>query len=123
MPARILPKAEGRARRFALQLHVCYREANSPTWLEAETYNISRTGVLFSCSRPLRLETPAELRLQLAVGKEDAHRVEVLCRGTVVRVEQGRGSAAPTALAVAIGRARIVRGYRFPGSAAKSAPR
>jgi hypothetical protein len=123
MPTRILPKAAGRARRFALQLRVCYREANSPTWFEAETYNISRTGVLFGCSRPLRLETPAELRLQLAVGRGDEHPVEAFCKGTVVRVEQGRGLAAPTALAVAIGRARIVRGYVFPGSLAQCAPR
>jgi hypothetical protein len=123
MHVKTLPKAADRARRFALQFRLYYREPDSLDWIEAKTYNISRTGVLFSCSCPLSLDTPVELRLQLAVGKGDEHPVEVLCRGTVVRIEQGRGLAAPTALAVAIGRARIVRGYVFPGSLAQCAPR
>jgi hypothetical protein len=121
MLAKISPRAAGRARRFALQFRLYYREANSPQWFEAKTYNISRTGVLFNCSSPLRVDTPVELRLQLAGVKGDEHPVEVRCRGTVVRVEQGRGLASPTALAVAIGRARIVRKYAFPESLAQLA--
>ena len=116
MPAKILPKTPIRAKRFPLHLRVYYREPNGPIWFEGTTQNVSYTGMLFWGPCPLQLETPVELRLKLAVGIREDHPAEVLCRGTVVRVEQSRGLAAPAALTVAIERARIIRRHSFPGS-------
>jgi len=121
MPARILPKAPTRARRFPLHFRVYYRETNSPIWFEGRTENISHTGMLFRCSCPLRLEIVVELRLKLAVGIGDDYPAEVFCKGTVVRVERGRVLPAPTALAVAIQRYRIVRSQSPPGGLARCA--
>jgi len=111
MPTKTLTKAVGRARRFALHLRVYYRELNGQGWFEGRTENISRTGMLFICTAPLRVDTVVELKLELAAGvvKED-HPAEVLCKGTVVRVEQIGGLEPPTALAVAIHPYRITRG-------------
>ena len=111
MPTKTLSKTVGRARRFALHLRVYYRELNGQEWLEGRTENISRTGMLFTCAAPFGVDTVVELKIQLAagVGKED-HPAEVLCKGTVVRVEQMGGVDAPTALAVEIHPYRITRG-------------
>jgi len=110
MLTKTLQQTVGRARRFALHLRVYYRELNGTEWFEGWTENISCTGMLFTCLVPLRVDTVVELKLQLAagVGKVD-HAAEVLCKGTVVRVEQMRGLDAPTALAVAIHPYRIRR--------------
>jgi len=110
MPTRTLPKTLGRARRFALHLRVYYRELNGEGWFEGRTENISRTGMLFSCAAPIRVDTIVELKLQLAaaVAKGD-HPAEVLCKGKVVRIEQMGGLDARTALAVAIQPYRITR--------------
>lgn len=111
MPAKTLLQSVGRARRFGLHLRVYYRELNGQEWFEGWTENISRTGMLFVCTAPFRVDAVVELRLLLAagVGKED-HPAEVLCKGTVVRVEQMGGLNALTAMAVAIHPYRITRG-------------
>lgn len=101
----------GRARRFVLHLPVYYRELNGPEWYEGWTENVSYTGMLFRCTVPFRVDTVVELKLQLAAGGGwNDHPAEVLCKGTVVRVEQLGGLYAPTALAVAIHPYRITRG-------------
>jgi hypothetical protein len=111
MPTKTLSQAVGRARRFTLHLRVMYREVGVQEWLEGWTENISRTGMLFRCDAPLPVDTVVELKLQLspASGKED-HAAEVLCRGTVVRVEQVGGLDTSTVLAVSIHPYRIKRG-------------
>ena len=102
------PNSE-RARRFALHLPVYFRQANSSTWLEGVTENISYTGVLFRSSYSLVPETVVELRLQLAVGTQQRRPAEIRCKGAVVRVEERSNLEAPTAVAVAIKDYRIVR--------------
>ena len=111
MPTKTLLQSVGRARRFALHLRVYYRELNGREWFEGWTENISRTGMLFTCTTSFSVDTLVELRLQLAAGggKEDPP-AEVLCKGTVMRVERLGGWDAPTALAVAIHPYRITRG-------------
>jgi len=111
MPTKTLHQTVGRARRFGLHLPVYYRELNGPEWLEGWTENVSCTGMLFRCPVPYRVDTILELKLLLAAGgAKDNHPAEVLCKGTVVRVEQLGGLYAPTALAVAIHPYRITRG-------------
>lgn len=111
MPTKTLQQTVGRARRFALHLRVYYRELNGAEWFEGWTENISRTGMFFRCTTPFRVDTVVELKLQLAAGAgKNDHPAEVLCKGTVVRVEEMGGLCAPTALAVAIHPYRITRG-------------
>jgi len=99
-----------RARRFALQLPVYFRQPQSPMWMEGMTENISYTGVLFRSTHPLVPKTTLELRVQLAVGANLDPPPEIRCRGAVVRVEQGNGSQGKIAMAVSISDYRIVRG-------------
>jgi len=111
MPTKTLQQIVGRARRFGLHLRVYYRELNGQEWYEGWTENISCTGMLFRCMAPFRVDSVVELKLQLSagVGKDD-HPAEVLCKATVVRVEQLGGLYAPIALAVSIHPYRITRG-------------
>jgi hypothetical protein len=108
MGSKTLHQNAERARRFALYLPVHFRQPHSPKWLEGTTENISYTGVLFRSSYPLPLETPLELRLEVAVGSKRNHGAEIHCKGAVVRVEQRMVPEAPVALAVAIRDYRIV---------------
>ncbi len=111
MPTKTLVQTVGRARRFTLHLRVLYRELGGQEWFEAWTENISRTGMLFRCDSPLPVDTIVELKLQLSPrGGNEEHPAEVLCKGTVVRVEQVGGLDASTALAVSIHPYRITRG-------------
>jgi hypothetical protein len=121
MRAKILSRTPVRAKRYPVHLPIYYREPNSPIWYEGRTENVSHTRIQFLGSSPLRLESAVELRLKLDVGIRENHPAEVLCRGTVVRVEQSRQLAAPTALTVAIERARIVRRCASPESVAQCA--
>jgi hypothetical protein len=109
MGTKTSPQYVERARRFALDLPICFRQPHSPTWLEGRTENISYTGVLFRSSYPLARETALEMRLDLAVGGKQNHGAEIRCKGAVVRVEQRSAPETPIALAVAIRDYRIVR--------------
>ena len=104
-----------RAKRFGLHLPVCFRQPQSPTWLEGTTENISYTGVLLRSSYPLAPETALELRVQVAVGPKHGRTTEIRCKGAVVRVEPRNALETPIALAVAIRDYRIVRRDVFQG--------
>jgi len=109
------PPNTERARRFALQLPVYFRQPQSPTWLEGTTENISYTGVLLHSSYPLALKTALEMRLQILAGAKQPRGVEIRCKGAVVRIEQSDAPGTPIALAVAIRDYRIVRRDVFRG--------
>lgn len=100
---------DGRAKRFALRFPVYFRPADSPTWMEGTTENISYTGVLFHSYSPLALESTLELRLQIAVATEGKDPAEIRGKGVVVRLEQRDVPDTPVALAVAMRDCRIVR--------------
>ncbi len=111
MATKTLVQTVGRARRFTLHLRVLYRELDSQDWLEGWTENVSRTGMLFRCEVSLPVDTVVELKLQLAAGGgKDGNPAEVLCKGTVVRVEQVGGLDASTVMGVMIHPYRITRG-------------
>jgi hypothetical protein len=104
-----------RARRFALRFPVYYRELDSPKWLKGTTENISHTGVLFLCPGRLAPETTLDLRLQVAERTKGGGAAEVLCKGSVVRLEPRNAPQTPIALAVAIRNYRIVRQQSISG--------
>lgn len=93
-----------RATRYDLQLKVRYRSSSAAQWRQGTTSNISRSGVLFSVDNEdgcLALGSMLELLLTLGIEGGPA-KVQVLCRGPVVR-QAPRGDSA-TELAI-----RIVR--------------
>jgi hypothetical protein len=101
-----------RAKRYALQFPVYYREPESTIWFEGRTENISQSGLLFRGACPLQLQTMIELRMELIVAVEGEAPAEVLCKGAIVRLEQSRVLEVPTALAIAIKDYRLVRRRR-----------
>jgi len=118
MVRRISPQHPERATRFALRFPVCFREPESPTWLEGTTENISYTGTLFLSPSPMAPETTLELRLQLPVGTKGEASPQIRCKGSVVRLEQRNVPETPIAVAVAISNCRIVRQRLVHGSPA-----
>ncbi len=121
MTPRISIQPGKRARRFALHLPVHFRAADSPTWLEGTTENISYTGVLFLSTSPVAPETPLELRLRVAMGTKARGPTEIRCKGTVVRLEQRILPQSPIALGVAIKDYRIVSKHSLNRSATGNA--
>ena len=96
-----------RAERFSVQMPVRYRIPHSQEWLEAQTENVSHTGVLFRTKSILKPTTIVDVRLEVPPAIRDGTHAEVICKCEVVRVEKTRGKRKSAALAVAI------RNYRF----------
>jgi hypothetical protein len=96
-----------RAPRFPLHLVLRYRRIGEDTWRQAQTENISRSGVLFRTEDPFEVNTPVELSMVLATGVVRRDAAEVLCRGRVVR------TVAPTENAEAPGSAVAIEDYAF----------
>ncbi len=100
-----------RAERFQVQLPVRYRMPDSREWLEAQTENVSYTGVLFRTKCILKPTTLVEVRLQLPPKDRKGNHAEVVCKCEVVRVEPTRGDDVSQALAVAIHDYRLTRNW------------
>ena len=79
------PDSEPRAARFPIHMTMRYRTPGETDWLEGETENISRSGLLFRAPQMLEVNTPVELKfnLPLEVGGEQG--ALVLSLGRVVR--------------------------------------
>jgi hypothetical protein len=121
MAYKISSKHGARARRYALHVPVYFRESGSLTWLEGTTENISHSGVLFQSSSALSLNTPLELRLQVAVAGKGGSAAEICGKGVVVRVEQRNVPETPSALAVSMRDCRILPRLAINGSAVGNA--
>jgi hypothetical protein len=84
-----------RAPRFVLNFPMRYRPAGNPTWHQAATLNISRSGVLFRADAPqtggttaepsLKVDLPVEIKILLQGSPEGI--AEVTCSGRIVRLE------------------------------------
>jgi hypothetical protein len=99
-------KKNGRARRVPLPLLLRYRSLDDPQWHEGRVENISRSGVLFSTSDLMAVDTELEMTFELPVAPTPP---AIHCRGRVVRtVAAGSGGWHP-ALAATIAAYRFVR--------------
>lgn len=96
-----------RARRFALHLALRYRPVGATRWHEAQTENISRSGVLFVTDGLPEVDTPVEMSFVLPGGPAPA---EVVCRGRIVRVVAPDDPETRPAVAATISGYRFVRG-------------
>lgn len=77
-----------RERRLRHRVSVLFRIAGREEWMEGETENISRSGLLFRSSTPLEAGSGIELIFEMPhelTGDDDAR---VVCEGSLVRVEQ-----------------------------------
>jgi hypothetical protein len=104
------PKGPVRAERFLLHLPARIRMVQSPPWFEGMTENISESGVLFHTEKPFAIKTEVEMRLGLPVVIRDEAPGEIVCLGTIVRMEPSRTPGTLPGLAVAIKGYRIARG-------------
>ena len=78
------------AKRFSLHLPLRYRRTDSLDWHRGHSVNISASGVLFRCRRPLDRMTPVEVVLPLPKEFVGESTVRLLCSGYVARVEEPR---------------------------------
>ena len=96
-----------RAQRFPIQTTLRFRASGQSEWLEGETVNISRTGVLFQAQRVVLINTPVEMSFHLPVEIADESAAVVFCQGQVVRTVLPPATDASPVLA-----AKILE-YRF----------
>jgi hypothetical protein len=78
--------------RFPLQLPIRYRAMNEPTWHDARTENIGRSGVSFLADETLQVNTRVELVFSLPVELGGSSGVTTICHGRVVRTETSTSS-------------------------------
>ena len=91
-----------RARRFNLHLPLRYRLLGEQRWLQGETENISRSGLLFRAEEPLQPNSKLEISLVLPAEIAGLAATEVICRGEVVRSVEGNQVGVNPALAAKI---------------------
>jgi pilus assembly protein Flp/PilA len=98
-----------RAQRFPIRTDLHFRTPGEGDWLEGETENISRSGVLFHAPAPLEVNAPIELSFMLPVDVSGESGALVLCRGQVVRTLLPAASDAPPTMAAKFSEYRLLR--------------
>jgi hypothetical protein len=79
------PHHSPRAPRFSIPIAILYRTPGDPSWLEGWTENISKSGVLFRTEKPIKLDTPVELMLEIPTFISTPVAGPAICRGRIVR--------------------------------------
>ena len=74
-----------RAPRYSIPIAILYRTPGDLTWLDSQTANISRSGVLFTTACAIELDTPVELMMEIPTFITTSVTGPALCRGRVVR--------------------------------------
>jgi hypothetical protein len=76
-----------RAPRFPIHATLHYRRSGGQDWIESQTINISRSGLLFHANTPLEPKTPVEMQILFPSEITGGNPTNVVCWGTVVRAE------------------------------------
>jgi hypothetical protein len=76
---------QSRAPRYASPIAVLYRTPGDSVWLEGQTENISRSGVLFRTARTIETNTPVELMMEIPNFITTSVIGPAICRGRIVR--------------------------------------
>lgn len=76
-----------RERRLRHQVPVQFRERGSGEWIDGASENISRSGLLLCSSTPLEIGSELELTLVMPAELTGDKSAQVICEGTLVRVE------------------------------------
>ena len=91
-----------RAPRYAIPIAVLYRTPRDPVWLEGQTENISRSGVLFRPAREIETNTPVELMMEIPNFITTSVVGPAICRGRIVRAVPPSAPEDRPALAAAV---------------------
>ena len=102
-------RANNRARRYGIQVHLRYRLNGASKWWKGTTENISRSGVLFRGEEFAEPKTPLELTFVLPKEFFAGRPAEVICKGTVIWSERPREEGKFPSLATTISHYRIIR--------------
>jgi len=104
------PNWRERVRRFSVRMPMRYRMNGEDRWRgRGRTENVSRSGVLFRAELAAALNTPIEISMALPGSISGNGAAEVVCRGTIVRVEATPAVESQPALATTISQYRLVR--------------
>jgi len=76
-----------RAPRFAIPISILYRTSGDGAWAEGWTENISKSGVLFRTDRPIEVDSPVELLMDIPTWISTSVTGKTICRGRIVRAE------------------------------------
>jgi|SRR5208283_3812981 len=101
--------ASPRAERFPIHIPIRYRLPHSPEWFEAQTENVSRSGVLFRALSTFKPKTTLDVRLEFPPINRDGVHGEVACKGEVVRVEPAYDGGIFPAIAIAMHHYRLAK--------------
>ena len=99
-----------RARRYDICAVMRYRIRGKKEWHEGVMKNMSISGVLLSTSHSLPLEAIVEMRFSLPVHLNSGESAaEVLCRGSVVRIEKDEQAGGDSMVAARVTHSRFLR--------------
>ncbi len=99
-----------RAKRFAIQVPVLFRQTGQISWSQGRSENISRSGILFCSEEEVEIGTHLELSFKLRgeeMGGEEG--AMVICQAQIVRRVLPPAPDAPPALAARILDYRLMR--------------
>ena len=82
-----------RAPRYDIQMGVRYRPSCETEWREAQTENISRSGILFRAREPIDVGTLVEMRFVLPRGMGGRGDAAGLCQGWIARTVPPTGKS------------------------------
>ncbi len=86
-----------------------FRQVGDSEWQQAQTANVSRTGVLFTTQTTMKPHTALEMKLVFPAELVGPSAGQVVCRGEVIRAESSPLQG-PQALAARIGSFRMLPG-------------
>jgi hypothetical protein len=98
-----------RAPRFPLEFPLSYRPVEDSVWYFGRGANISRSGLLFRTSRPLRTQGALEVSFSIPIRVFGQLAATIVCRGRVVRQVPEQGSQDGTIVAATIDTYRFHR--------------
>jgi hypothetical protein len=102
-------KRRRRARRFPIDVALCYRVLGDHVWRFGTSTNMSRSGLLFVSDLPLDPQTRIEMTFELPVTIPGERGAQVMCRGTIARSISTHAVDDGVILATTIDAYRLVR--------------
>ena len=82
-----------RAHRFPVRTSLRFRTSDEEAWLEGETQNVSRSGILFRAREPISVGALVELRFVPPKGMGGRGDAAVSCHGWIIRATPPDGKS------------------------------
>ncbi|SRR2546427_12458950 len=97
-----------RAERYLIEVPLRYRIFGEADWRKGTTANISASGVFFQCEETAERDMSVEINFVLPTGPNHKKGIEVVCRGSIVRLESSTETGSSPALAAKILKYRLL---------------